>query len=319
MKRFAPLMLGLATMGLAAMACTPTPPAEEAAVPAEKSVAETLGLMVGALEEHTSPTEGQPSAFKVRVLFANDGTGWKSLDPKCSDMPCLQQAPSQFPVEVNWTLAQAGAARGNVTGIVEVEWPLYADVGTQYLSEETPAPKVGEPSLDFAGDDGKPVQRPLIAVSAPNFADPEGWTPADLTPEALAAARAEFRAHFAVVQNCTSPEENTPRPITYTEQDVGMFAGWTSAKGWSLISAVLDGYKCDGPMSDTAYSPQTYAISPEGKAIHLGEGLDLLDAGDYDKDGKSELVFHVSRYNQGGYELRYNDFTGHAPFVYSFH
>ncbi len=314
MKQFAPLMLGLA-----AMACTPPAPAVDAQAPAAKSVAETLGLMVGALEEHPSATDGQPSEFKVRVLFANDGSGWKSLDLGCSDMPCLQQAPSKYPTEVNWTIAQAGAAKGNVTGIVEVEWPLYADIGTQYVSEETPAPKVGEPTLDFAGDDGKPVQRPLVAVSQPNFADPDGWAPADLAPEALAAARAEFRARFVDVQNCASPEENTPKPVTYTEQDVGMFAGWTSSKGWSLISAILDGYRCDGPMGGTAYAAQTFAISPDGVAVHLGEGLQLLDAGDYDKDGKSELVFHVSRYNEGGYELRHNDFAGHALFVFSYH
>lgn len=46
MKRIAPLLLGMA-----AMACTPPAPAvEEAAAPAGKSVTETLGLMVGALE-----------------------------------------------------------------------------------------------------------------------------------------------------------------------------------------------------------------------------------------------------------------------------
>lgn len=314
MKSFAPLMLGLA-----AMACTPAAPPEEAAAPATKSVAETLGLMVGALEEHASATDGQPSQFKVRVLFANDGSGWKSLDPRCSDIPCLQQAPSQFPVEVNWTIAQSGEAKGSVTGIVEVEWPLYGDVGTQYLSEETPAPRVGEPTLDFGGGDGKPIQRPLIAVSQPNIADPDGWAPADLTDEALAAVRADFQTRFNVVQNCASAEENLPTPITYTEKDVGVFAGYTSNKGWSLITASLDGYRCDGPMEDTAYAPQTFAVSPDGKAIHLGEWRQFLDAGDYDKDGKSEVVFAIDPQNRGGYDLRFNDFSGQVAFPITYH
>lgn len=315
MKRIAPLLLGLA-----AMACTPPAPAvEEAAPPAEKSVAETLGLMVGALEERAATPGGDAKRSVVRVLFANDGSGWKSLDPKCSDMPCLQQVPSKFPVEVNWTIVQGGAAKGNVTGIVEVEWPLYADVGTQYLSEETPAPVVGEPSLDFAGADRVAVQRPLIAVSAPNFADPDGWAPADISLAAKAAAVADFRTRFANVENCASPEENKPLPMTYGDADVGIFGGFVSAKGWTIISALLDGYRCDGPADGTAFVAQTFAISPDGKAQHLGEGLQMLDAGDYDNDGKSEVVFHVSRYNESGYELRYNDFAGQAPFVYSFH
>lgn len=236
----------------------------------------------------------------MRVLFANDGSGWKSLDPKCSDMPCLQQAPLKFPVEVDWTIVQSGVAKGDVTGMVEVQWPLYVDVGTQYLSEETPAPVVGEPSLDFSGADGVAVQRPLIAVSAPNFADPDGWVSADISLAAKSAAVADFRTRFANVETCVSPEENKPLPMIYGDADVGIFGGFVSAKGWTIISALLDGYRSDGPADGAAFVPQTFAISPEGKAQHLGEGLQMLDAGDYDNDGKSEVVFHVSRYNESG-------------------
>jgi len=45
----------------------------------------------------------------------------------------------------------------------------------------------------------------------------------------------------------------------------------------------------------------------------------LVDAGDYDNDGKSEIVFSISRYNRGGYELFYDDFKGHTVFEFSYH
>jgi hypothetical protein len=38
----------------------------------------------------------------------------------------------------------------------------------------------------------------------------------------------------------------------------------------------------------------------------------LVDAGDYDNDGKSELVFAIDCANEGGYELFYDDFKKHV-------
>ncbi len=45
----------------------------------------------------------------------------------------------------------------------------------------------------------------------------------------------------------------------------------------------------------------------------------LVDAGDYDKDGKSELVFSIDRYNRGGYELFYDDFKKHVVLEFGYH
>jgi hypothetical protein len=42
----------------------------------------------------------------------------------------------------------------------------------------------------------------------------------------------------------------------------------------------------------------------------------LVDAGDYDNNGRDELVFSIDRYNRGGYELFYDDFKKHATFEY---
>ena len=35
----------------------------------------------------------------------------------------------------------------------------------------------------------------------------------------------------------------------------------------------------------------------------LDSGMRLVDAGDYDRDGKSELLFSINRYGIGWYEL----------------
>jgi len=45
----------------------------------------------------------------------------------------------------------------------------------------------------------------------------------------------------------------------------------------------------------------------------------VVDAGDYDGDGKSELVFAINDYNRGGYRLFYDDFRQRAVFEFSHH
>lgn len=47
--------------------------------------------------------------------------------------------------------------------------------------------------------------------------------------------------------------------------------------------------------------------------------MSLVDAGDYDNDGKSQLAFSTDRYDRGGYELFYDDFRKYAVLEFSYH
>jgi hypothetical protein len=62
-----------------------------------------------------------------------------------------------------------------------------------------------------------------------------------------------------------------------------------------------------------------FAVSPRKTVTYLDSGMWLVDAGDYDNDGKSELVFSIDRYNRGGYELYYDDFKKHVTFEFGYH
>jgi hypothetical protein len=73
-----------------------------------------------------------------------------------------------------------------------------------------------------------------------------------------------------------------------------------------------------GPSGD-AFLDQWFSIDPKGQVAFLGEGMWLVDVGDYDNDGKSESVFSIARENRGGYRLFYNDFRGHAEFEFNYH
>lgn len=45
----------------------------------------------------------------------------------------------------------------------------------------------------------------------------------------------------------------------------------------------------------------------------------LVDAGDYDNDGESELLFAITDYNRGGYKLFYDKFTKSVEFKFNYH
>ena len=80
----------------------------------------------------------------------------------------------------------------------------------------------------------------------------------------------------------------------------------------------MSGDECDGP-PDEAFRSQWFVVTPEQKVLFLGSSMWLVDAGDYDGDGKSELVFSIDGYNLGGYKLFYDDFRQRASFEFGYH
>ena len=51
----------------------------------------------------------------------------------------------------------------------------------------------------------------------------------------------------------------------------------------------------------------------------LGSDLLLIDAGDYDGDGRSELLFRKSGYDYDGYVLYSDGFAKAAEFGWNYH
>ena len=312
-------LLVLAPVVLALAACTPAPPAATEAAPTPETAPRSILPTIGMLEERLGSTTSEPSRYVVRMMFQNDGAGWKTLDPACSDEACLASSTAIFPPTTAWNIVYQGEAKGAVTGATPAKWALYADVGTQDVAGATLKPTVGQATLEFSADGTTPVYRPLVAVTIPSVADPDGWKAGSLSAAALPVLHAAFRAQFASVSNCATEGGADLKPMTFTDADVIPAAVSVSAKGWSIATTQLTGYRCDGPLEETAFAPQTFAISPDGNAQYLGESLKLVDTGDFDADGKSELIFAIQRGNSGGYDLRFNDFAGRATFAYNFH
>ncbi len=274
--------------------------------------------MIGVLEERPGATADEAPRHVVRAVFHKDASGWQSYDPDCSDEACLAAAAANAPQETAWTISNHGESLGEVTARSPSAWTLYADVGQQELNEGSTAPTLGERSNEFAPDASTPLQRPLVATSPAAFADPQAWAAAPtLAADVQQIVRTAFRVQFPGVVNCASAAA-APQPRAYADADIEISQTFVSSAGWRLATARLTGYGCDGPL-EGAYAEQTYAISPANEARLLGEGYRFLDAGDYDADGQSEVIFVINQYNTGGYALYANDFTQNAVFDFSYH
>ena len=95
---------------------------------------------------------------------------------------------------------------------------------------------------------------------------------------------------------------------------------YSSNNEWALIELQLTGYACDGMLDDdSAFGGQWYVIDPTGKPRFLGTNIWLVDAGDYDNSGSSEVLFSINGYNSGGYRLFYKNFTQSAEFLFHYH
>ena len=286
------------------------------------ATAETVAAqpLLGILEDRPGVYANEPRRFVIRVAFHKDARGWKAFDAACADQPCLKKAVNDFPKATKWTISLAGKQLGEVTGQRPEAWSFYADIGEQELAPGSRPPTVGERSPDHATFADTASYRPLAATSPGAFSDPENWTQSKLPPKVTQTLRQQFRQQFPRALNCDDTDRSTPHSVTYKDSDIAIDGVYISAKKWTIATLHLSNNRCDGPTADDdPYSVHEFVVAPDGGAKFLGPGLIFLDAGDFDGDGHSELLFQVLGYNLGGYELYSADFASRARFTFSYH
>ena len=310
--------LFFASSVLAISACTPTPAATTETAPPTVEATPLQIPAIAVLENRPGALADQPARFVVRMVFQNTGAGWTSVNPDCRDEACLASAAATWPPAASWTVVNAGTVVGKVDATRPKVWTWYADVGTSDVASSAAIPKVGAPTRGWVDSDLE-FQRPLVAISQPTISDPEGWKEGPLAPVVLGTLQGAFAAQFNEVSNCANDGGTDPKAMKYKPADIAVAASHVSTAGWVVATAQLTDYRCDGPSEDTAFAPQTFAIAPDLKVQYLGESLKLVDAGDFDGNGQSELLFAIQRGNTEGYELRFDDFAGQATFAYNHH
>jgi hypothetical protein len=275
-------------------------------------------ILIGILEDNPGHYSGDPHYRDVRVVFRRDGTGWGAFPSNCPDQRCLKNISTKFPAQVNWTVSFDGRQVGHVVGRTPLSFDFYSTVGQQIIVGSIAPPTIGMPSADFASFLGEPVYRPLVAVSEPNYRDPEDWKPTQLSTDAIAAVRKAFRSRFPKVTNCSQQDIEHGKPWPYTDVNMVVSKAYSSNRHWLTAEVLLSGGECDG-LPDEAFASQWFVITPGQQVRFLDSNMRLVDAGDYDNDGKSELVFSIDDYNRGGYRLFYDDFRQRASFEFGYH
>jgi hypothetical protein len=270
---------------------------------------------VVAVLEDSHDCDGESTTRAAHPLFGLAAGGWVALNSA--------EAARPFDLrDVTWTVAFDGRNLGPVRTIdpgfsTEYAWTYPRD--RRLTVRPVPrAPVVPRVKGSFGGWCGSATSRPLVLVSAPNFEDPDRWKPFRPTSAMRDSLFADFRKVVGKVSHCPGNSERGV-PFDYSRANVVLVKGYQDRAGRRLVALELKDEKknwCDGPPDD-ADGPQWFLLSDSVHA--LGPNFELVDAGDYDRDGKSDLLFWYSGYNNDGFTLFYDGLARHVDFRWNYH
>jgi hypothetical protein len=252
-------------------------------------------LYVGVLEPPVDHAKGQ---FHVRVAFRYHDQQWSAMPDQDKDHDALKLAV-KFPLQVSWTIALNGKKLGEVSS---VRPPSYgsSDVGLEDLKTGANPPAIQDDAAAFATSRGTAAYRPLVAVSKPNYQDPDQWTPFDPPAAMRQRAAAAFKHKIALDLNCDGkPTRGYPDSAIQTYGKA-----YRSMSGDVLIGMNPDPrLKRCGEASKADEWQSVWFHLKGDKFSWIGNGLSLLDIGDYIGDGFSEVLFRYDGSNRDGYVL----------------
>ena len=281
------------------------------------SQAEDKPLYLGVIEPTPVHYYGEHATEpqRIRVMFEKTGGQWAVLPSTMTDTDSLGRLTDSYPPEMNWTIAFNGRARGHVHSKRLDPFEYFDEVGYQRPDPKASIPKITTDADAFQGGNGVPAFRPLVVVSDPNVEDPDHWKPFRLTRAEEKRLIAEFRKKIGPI----SFDCSVVTTEIYEDKLILTRKSYQSTAGDELAALQLDPSKnqCDGPAGDL-WDVQWFHV--KGSTVSwIDQDLALVDAGDYDKDGHSEVLFQKSGYNYGGYVLLCDQLTHQLEFGWHYH
>jgi hypothetical protein len=279
------------------------------------------GTILGILEDVPGDSPDARHWRGVRVAFHKNAIDWLAFPTSLPEENYLKALPAQYPHEISWTITLDGRRVGQVRGRTPDQFRSFSEVGLQEILDASNVPTVGKQSAEYGGFTDAVVYRPLVANSQPHFKDPEEWKPFQATSaEFIKPFRQGFRQKFPKLCRTSKSNPSGLEPFSYRDQDVKLIRVYASKEGWSIARLHLEGaIDCSDTEAGFEIDDPWFAAKAQGSVQYLDSGMWLVDAGDYDDDGKSELVFSIVRDNRGGYELFYDEFKKHATFEFLYH
>ena len=196
------------------------------------------------------------------------------------------------------------------------------------LTPANQVPSIGKPQGRFNGNFGSVVRRPLVVVSEPYFNDPDHWVAKEPSPQAMTEVRESFRKTFRHVRQCDALGEALKEDWKILDSEIVVSKSYGSRKREFLVETKVLHNRClfnaDGDDFQSLGGNQVFYVPPDHGAVFLGLQWEMVDAGDYDGDGKSEVIFYVAEgkdvdVETEGYVLFYDDFRHSVRFVWQNH
>ncbi len=276
----------------------------------------------GGLNAEEANAEGGAPFPRVRVVFEKRNGVWEIVHAQAHDLPSLRESPNWYPSPIRWTVVSDGKALGEVVTKRPEEGRSYGSIGLQLITSSTlPAPVMASPeSRDPSWWPGNTQVRPLVVVTGESWRDPDRWRRNTPPPETLKDRFIQLRQLLGSGLPVTLEEGGETESISFRcdDRSLKLARAYRSADGRGLLSVELTG--CSPPAESGIDYPITYMFLVDGKHVTpLGSDLSLVDAGDYDGDGRSEVLFGRSLHNADGYFLFSHGFTSRCDFVWGYH
>lgn len=274
-----------------------------------------------AILQDVANDRGDANRAGLRLGFMLRGADWVPVcrTDSAGKTACLFNAPA---VSL-WYLSAGGKDAGTVTTQGWFDPDLIAAAGLLRVTTRA-SQFIGPRTKAFAGWLDKPVHRPLVATAdALTVATPR-WTRASASADDARAMLPILARTHPVVPDCSSGEPAQGKGRVLAAGDLRVTEVWQSTSGERLIAAALkpDRVKaCDYTadlLSDVwaISDSRTLQAIPELSAAETTHAL--VDGGDFAGDGKEELLFFASGYNEDGFLLLYDHFTRVARFSWSY-
>ena len=247
-------------------------------------------IYIGVIEQNFHHWEiDKSNPFIIRIIFKKE-QNWKK---------CIECSTNK----INWTICFDSKKIGTIASHNNQILSSRQYGGTHLIDDINTVPKIGKQSREFSGWICKPVYRPLIVNSSNFFIDPENLKP--YTP-----TKSDLGKVITTAQN-NNLNTNSINIYKYTVNK--------SYKSilYKLISITFENNQKAELLTGKWKNIWFFIDSKE--CNYLDSDMLLIDAGDYDNDGKSEVIFKVERYNRDGYIIYFNFFKNKDEFFWGYH
>jgi hypothetical protein len=258
----------------------------------------------------------QVQALRVRVAFRFLDGRWEAMPFRATDIQPTQGVRDQYPAALVWTVVFDGRSLGEIrttrppsaVRALDSAWVAVMD-----LIPGSKPPLVEGGARSFETWNGPLRVRPLVVVSQPNYVDPDQWKPSQPAPGLLAQGRAAFHKAIDLRLDCGA----NPTSV-YPDEFVQFVRAYRSSRGDALLAFRADPEKNHCYFNYDEWDSVWFYVR-NGEFHLLGTGLTLIDEGDYDGDGTSEVILQKSGYNRDGYVLVHLPDASTKTFIWSYH